>query len=619
MRIRSILALHIAMASALMLTPSMRAQNYTVLHYFTPADGSVKPYGGLVLSGTTFYGTTCGPYPRTNSDLGAVFKMNMDGSGFTVLKKFNGLDGSAPWRELVLSGTTLYGVTREGGAANAGTLFRINTDGSSFQTLKACLDYPDGYEPSGPLVLSGSTLFGMTSGVGGAWCGNLFQINTDGSGFLNLKVFASASPDGSDLYGGATLSGKTLFGTAVQGGIINAYDSFGCGTVFRINTDGSGFKVLHAFTGDEGMHPDGGVVVSGDTLYGTTDWLGYANEPNDGTVFSVNSDGSNFQILKRFTNAVSDGRAPDYLVLSGTTLYGVTWAGGAFGCGTVFRINTDGSGFNVLKHFTGSDGWAPNGHMLLCGNTLYGTAVGGGIGNSGVVFALGFPPTLSKAPRTQTAEIGSSVQLSVSVADPSEPLRYQWFFNDTNAVNAATNALLEITNVQSSQAGAYTVVVTNLFGSVTSAPAMLSVIPPVPRKTVPAINLTGDAGSCLRVGCAETSCLGASWQELGAVTMTTTQQFYPDLTDPLPSSRFYRAWQTNVPSAQPALQMIQATALTLTGAIASNVRVDCIDQYGPTDAWVTLDTVTLTNATQPYFDFTMFRQPARLYRLRPVP
>ena len=107
-------------------------------------------------------------------------------------------------------------------------------------------------------------------------------------------------------------------------------------------------------------------------------------------------------------------------------------------------------------------------------------------------------------------------------------------------------------------------------------------------------------------------------KRLEAIALTATQQFYPELTQPLPSSRFYRAWQTKVPRVQP-LQMILATELTLTGAVGSDLRVDYINQIGRTDAWMTLDTVTLTNGTQPYFDFTMFRQPARLYRLTPVP
>ena len=110
-----------------------------------------------------------------------------------------------------------------------------------------------------------------------------------------------------------------------------------------------------------------------------------------------------------------------------------------------------------------------------------------------------------------------------------------------------------------------------------------------------------------------------SWQEVSAVTLSGPQQFYPDLTDPRPSSRFYRAWQANEPSSPPALLALLATELTLTGAIGSQVRVDYINQFGPTDAWVTLDIVTLTNTTQAYFDYTMFRQPARLYRLVLVP
>jgi hypothetical protein len=49
------------------------------------------------------------------------------------------------------------------------------------------------------------------------------------------------------------------------------------------------------------------------------------------------------------------------------------------------------------------------------------------------------------------------------------------------------------------------------------------------------------------------------------------------------------------------------------------VRVDAINQFGPTDAWFTLATVTLTNTTQLYFDTSAIGQPPRLYRLVPVP
>ena len=56
-------------------------------------------------------------------------------------------------------------------------------------------------------------------------------------------------------------------------------------------------------------------------------------------------------------------------------------------------------------------------------------------------------------------------------------------FSGTNALGSATNSYLALANVQPAQAGAYTVVVSNLLGAVTSVPALLSVIPPVERQS----------------------------------------------------------------------------------------------------------------------------------------
>ena len=229
-------------------------------------------------------------------------------------------------------------------------------------------------------------------------------------------------------------------------------------------------------------------------------------------------------------------------------------------------------------------------------------------------------PVVLQPPLTQTAEIGSTVCFWVTVTNIPPWPSYQWYSDRTNALANATNAYLYLAGVQPSLSGAaYAVVVTNYCGAVTSATAVLSVITPIVRKTVPAISLTCSVGTCLHLRSASTPCTAASWQDLDVVTLTNSPQVYVDLTDPSPPYRFYRAWQTNVPSVVPMLQMGLATEITLTGAISSNVRVDYINQYGPTDAWVMLDTVTLTNTTEPYFDFTMFHQPARLYRLVPVP
>ena len=268
-----------------------------------------------------------------------------------------------------------------------------------------------------------------------------------------------------------------------------------------------------------------------------------------------------------------------------------------------------------------------DGTVVTWGDTEFDLDMVGGLSRVAAIAAGGsislavVCPTLSvnELPRTQTAEAGSTIRLDV-VADGAPPLSYQWLFNGTNALSGGTNFFVEIPSVQAAQAGAYAVVVTDRFGAaLTSSPAMLSVIPPVPRRTAPAVNLTGEVGSFLHLSYANTLGPGPYWQALDVVTLTQTPQLYLDTSDPLPSCRFYRAWQTNAPSIKPSLQIGLATKLTLTGAVGSNMRIDYINQFGPTDAWVTLNTVTLTNATQPYFDFTMFHQPARLYRVVPAP
>ncbi len=62
-----------------------------------------------------------------------------------------------------------------------------------------------------------------------------------------------------------------------------------------------------------------------------------------------------------------------------------------------------------------------------------------------------------------------------------------------------------------------------------------------------------------------------------------------------------------------------ATEIPLTGTIGTSARIDYIDAIRPTDAWVTLDTVTLTSTSQLYIDTSASDQPRPLYRLVPPP
>src|SRR5207248_3153942 len=99
------------------------------------------------------------------------------------------------------------------------------------------------------------------------------------------------------------------------------------------------------------------------TLYGTAQ---YGGSSHDGTVFAVHTDGTGFTNLHSFTATFfpdytnSDGAYPDAgLIVSGNTLYGTAVSGGSGNYGTVFAVNTDGTGFTNLHSFTGGDGANP--------------------------------------------------------------------------------------------------------------------------------------------------------------------------------------------------------------------------------------------------------------------
>jgi hypothetical protein len=115
-----------------------------------------------------------------------------------------------------------------GVALDRGTVFKINTNGLNYAVLHHFSDYypsdafPDGAIPSGGLLVSGQTLFGATAYGGGNASGTLFQVNTDGSGYVVLKRFSatdgSINADGAMPRDDLVIKDRTLYGTTRQGG-----------------------------------------------------------------------------------------------------------------------------------------------------------------------------------------------------------------------------------------------------------------------------------------------------------------------------------------------------------------------------------------------------------------
>jgi uncharacterized repeat protein (TIGR03803 family) len=408
--------------------------DYEKLHDFDwedPQNGS-HPVGGLLLDGNVLYGMT--REGGTNND-GCIFRINTNGTGFTILHNFDyATTGSDPKGTLILHNGLLYGTAHEGGTPpetpdeHYGTLFRLNTDGSGFTVLYN-FQYATGGNPLGKLTPDGNVLYGTLSYGGPDSQGSLYKFDLSNSTFTVLHDFSYAT--GASPRGSVTRTGDYLYGTAVYGNYPNS-----AGVVYRYNINTDIYEVLHGFEGDYGK-PTGDMVPSGDKLYFMCEGSGYVsgyvcaldintNEVTQlislehetyqanhsrtggsvlvmgnllyvtvsggpsqhGFMFSITKTGQDFTKRLIF-RGTTDGRFPEgNLVAQGGYFYGMTPEGGAEEQGCIFRINQDGSGYTKLFDFDGSNGRKPFGSLLYYNGSFYGTASEGGDYGYGIVFTI---------------------------------------------------------------------------------------------------------------------------------------------------------------------------------------------------------------------------------------
>jgi uncharacterized repeat protein (TIGR03803 family) len=243
----------------------------------------------------------------------------------------------------------------------------------------------DAYGPKCNLVLDGAgNMYGTTSGGGVHDLGAVFRVSPTGMETV-LYSFAGGA-DGSNPVAGLFRDAATgnLYGTTVNGG------AFANGTVFMLTPAGVE-SVLYSFKGGttDGANPTSSVLRVGTTIYGTTF---YGGAYGYGTVFKLTAAGQE-RVLHSFNSAFPtlDGAHPHAgLILRGGVLYGTTTLGGVFNLGTVFSITPTGTE-QVLHSFEGgsTDGQGPYAGLIFdqSGN-LFGTTYLGGTDNAGTVFTM---------------------------------------------------------------------------------------------------------------------------------------------------------------------------------------------------------------------------------------
>ncbi len=406
---------------------------YQLLHTFnSAADGSFDDYSAVCITATGRLFGQCNYGGVGNR--GTFFSLKKDGSSFILHQSFdNSGSGGSPARygAPVHNNGKIFFANTDGGINNSGVLFSFDT---TTLVLVPILNFPAGDSNRAVIQpkIANNTIIGLSKN-------GLYRLNPDGSNFEKINSFPYANDNYTILQqltyslstnkifyiadGGAYKNGYLLkmdataltnfdvhdFGNVPGGynptGIFKAPDgklygiaqsggAAGGGTIFKMNTNGSGFQTIYDFTGANGQLPIGQLLHAADgRLYGVCNRSGISGLSDNRLIFGINTDGTNYTVLKIFTAAAADGRVVGELTegIAGS-LYGVTgpWGDRDDEHSIIFKIATNGTGYMVLKTFNTSftEGKVMRNRLAFYSGFLYGTFALGGNNNAGTAFRI---------------------------------------------------------------------------------------------------------------------------------------------------------------------------------------------------------------------------------------
>lgn len=384
-----------AILAVIVLTQSVQAQTFTVIHNFTGGLDGNGPTARMVINrGGYFYGTTA---------LGGAFELRQINSGWVLTPLASFGDG---WAGVTIGPNgSLYGTTEYGGTGQCqggcGTVYNLTPQATACKTSlcywnETVIHQLAGPPDDGSYPLSDVTfdqagnLFGTTQSGGSDNDGIVFELTPSHGIWAEsvLYTFTGGSDDGASPFSGMIFdTAGNLYGTTLYGGPQNA------GTIFELSPTGSGWQkstVYNFANGTDGSFPAGGLVLDQfGNIFGTTAFGG-AN--NGGTVFKLTPSNGGWTFSTIFSFGGNYGSYDSLFVDSTDNLYGTTAGDGTYGKGSVFELTPSSGGWTCsdLHDFTGgSDGSTPWGGLVRdASGNVYGTASGGGAYGYGVVFEI---------------------------------------------------------------------------------------------------------------------------------------------------------------------------------------------------------------------------------------
>lgn len=279
---------------------------------------------------------------------------------------------------------TLVGMTSNGGPQGKGSVFAVKTNNTGFVLLKEFADW--GKNPKGNLILGADGFYyGMTQFGGINGYGSIFRVSPTGA-ITMLRHFNFAT-DGASPFGSLTLGPDGNFYGLTQQGGTNSY-----GTIFKMTPAGVFTVLKHLNNFTDGANPQGSLVVGKDgLLYGITRRGGSSTY---GTIFKITTAGA-FTVIKTLNGTTDGGYSyAGIAIASDGNFYGITYQGGAFTNGTIFKITPAGV-YTVLRSLkTATDG-SPSGSTAAGNNLvqhpdgfLYGLLYGGGTKSGGTIIKI---------------------------------------------------------------------------------------------------------------------------------------------------------------------------------------------------------------------------------------
>ena len=257
----------------------------------------------------------------------------------------NNLDGADPKGSLTFANNFLFGRTSTTNGKGNGDGIVFHIDPNDPTTYKIDVQFAgaktDGNDPRhNAMTLVGTVLFGTTLTGGKHDTGSIFSINDDGMGYSGplFDFLAGGKKNTGDMpHSCFAENNGVLYGMTAEGGKKGA--PTGNGTIFSFDPQTPAYTLLYSFDGKHGSDPHGQPILdpTGAILYGMTRTGG---KHMVGVIFSFDLTTKKIKTLHNFScpkNATplcinkNDGATPDHgtLLLSGTTLYGLTTAGGS--------------------------------------------------------------------------------------------------------------------------------------------------------------------------------------------------------------------------------------------------------------------------------------------------